>query len=50
MNPNESAQGLSLNISLDSNELDFSLALEVAEYFRVSEGKAKEIIKHTRHE
>jgi serine/threonine-protein kinase HipA len=50
INPNESAQGLSLNISLESNALDFSLAVEVAEYFRVSEEEAKEIIEQTRKE
>jgi serine/threonine-protein kinase HipA len=50
INPNESAQGLSLNISLESNALDFSLAVEVAEYFRVSEEEAKEIIEQTRQE
>jgi serine/threonine-protein kinase HipA len=48
INPNETAQGLSLNISLDDNALDFELALEVAEYFRVSKSKAKEIIDTVR--
>lgn len=50
INPNESAQGLSLNISWDSNALDFALAMEVAEYFRVSNTKAKEIVEIVCHE
>lgn len=44
INPNETAQGLSLNISFDSNALDFDLAREVSQYFRVSSEKAEEII------
>ena len=44
MNPNESGTGLSLNISENDNSLDFNLAMEVAEYFRVNKKKAKEII------
>ncbi len=44
VNPNESAQGLSLNISSHSNLLDFNLAKEVAGDFRVSVNRAKEII------
>lgn len=50
INPNESAQGLSLNVSLESNALDFALALEVAEYFRVSESRANEIVETVRRE
>jgi serine/threonine-protein kinase HipA len=36
--------GLSLNISTTDNALSIDLALEVAEYFRVSDEKATEII------
>jgi serine/threonine-protein kinase HipA len=50
INPNQAAQGLSLNISLDQNTLDFGLALEVADYFRVPDFKAKEIVDIVRHE
>lgn len=50
VNPNESAQGLSLNISSTSNSLDFNLADEVAGDFRVSDERAKEIIDLVRSE
>jgi serine/threonine-protein kinase HipA len=45
VNPNETGAGLSLNISMDDNSLDLELALEVAEYFRLSNERAKAIIK-----
>ena len=45
INPNEYGQGLSLNISLDDNSLDVSVALEVATYFRLDNKKANQIIK-----
>src|SRR5665647_392176 len=45
INPNEYGQGLSLNISLDDNSLDVSVALEVAGYFRLDNKKANQIIK-----
>lgn len=44
INPNEMADGLSLNISLDSNELDYDLARSVAQDFRLSLSRADEII------
>ncbi|MFZ4715121.1 MAG: type II toxin-antitoxin system HipA family toxin [Bacteriovoracaceae bacterium] len=44
INPNEMADGLSLNISWDSNALDFDLARSVAKDFRVSPAKADEMI------
>lgn len=44
INPNEFGNGLSLNISETDNSLDLSLALSVAEYFRLDEQKAKSII------
>lgn len=48
INPNEDGSGLSLNISLDDNSLDLDLALEVADYFRLTNDNALkkiEIIK-----
>ncbi|HAZ11685.1 MAG: toxin HipA [Bdellovibrionales bacterium GWA2_49_15] len=44
INPNEMATGLSLNISLESNALDYDLAKSVAKDFRLSSAKANEII------
>jgi serine/threonine-protein kinase HipA len=44
INPNESADGLSLNISSDSNALDYDLAKSVAKDFRVSPTIADKII------
>lgn len=44
MNPNETGAGLTLNINENDNALNIDLALEVAEYFRLSLKKAKKII------
>jgi serine/threonine-protein kinase HipA len=44
INPNEMGTGLSLNISDNDNSLEYDLALEVAEYFRLKKDKAEEII------
>lgn len=44
INPNELGTGLSLNITEDDNSLEYDLALEVAEYFRLKKDKAEEII------
>ena len=44
INPNEQGTGLNLNISDSDNSLDYDLALEVAEYFRVGKDKAEKII------
>lgn len=44
MNPVPHADGLKLNITDADNALDLELALEVAEYFRVSQIDAQEII------
>jgi serine/threonine-protein kinase HipA len=44
VNPVEKATGLSLNISETDNALELDLALEVAQYFRVTTSKAKSII------
>ncbi|MBS2210721.1 HipA domain-containing protein [Carboxylicivirga mesophila] len=44
INPVETGMGLKLNISDEDNALDLDLALEVAEYFRLSEQHALVII------
>ena len=44
MNPNHHGAGLRLNISETDNTQDLELAREVAPYFRVKDGRAKEII------
>lgn len=44
INPVPTGTGLSLNISTTDNALSIDLALEVAEYFRVSDEKSLEII------
>jgi serine/threonine-protein kinase HipA len=44
INPNEMGTGLSLNISESDNSLEYDLALEVAEYFRLEKDKAEKII------
>ncbi len=44
INPNEMADGLSLNISWDSNAQDFDLVKSIAQDFRVSPTKANEIV------
>ena len=44
LNPNEDGSGLSLNITEDENALDIGLALDVHEYFRLTEKKARAII------
>ncbi|MCH7657887.1 MAG: HipA domain-containing protein [Bacteroidetes bacterium] len=45
INPIETGSGLSLNITEDDNSLDLKLALEIAEYFRLNNKRANEIIK-----
>jgi len=45
INPVASGDGLKLNISETDNSQDLNLAKEVAEYFRVSPGKADKIIQ-----
>lgn len=44
INPVASGTGLTLNISDTDNSINLELAMEVAEYFRISSFKAKEII------
>ena len=48
INPNEDGVGLSLNISLEDNSLDLDLALEVSEYFRLSDVEAIKILDDIR--
>jgi len=50
INPVPTGTGLSLNISATDNALSVDLALEVAEYFRVSEKKSTEIINFVQSE
>ena len=45
INPVENGTGLKLNISDNDNSLDLNLALEVSEFFRLSEKRASEIIE-----
>lgn len=44
INPVENGSGLKLNISENDNSLDINLAMEVREFFRLEEDRAKEII------
>lgn len=44
INPEETGTGLSLNISETDNSLNLDLALEVADYFRVTKTKGAQII------
>jgi serine/threonine-protein kinase HipA len=44
MNPNEFGTGLKLNINESNNDLDVSLALEVAKYFKLSEENSNRIL------
>lgn len=44
MNPVAHADGLTLNVSETDNALDFSLALDVARFFRIKAQRAKDII------
>lgn len=48
LNPVETGTGLTLNISENDNTLDLDLAMEVHEYFRLKEKRAKEIITEVR--
>lgn len=44
MNPNEMGNGLTLNISENSNELDISLALETAKHYKLKKDEATKIL------
>lgn len=48
INPIETGSGLKLNISENDNSLDFELAMEVHEYFRLNEEKALGIIEEVK--
>ncbi|HEY2721579.1 MAG TPA: HipA domain-containing protein [Chitinophagaceae bacterium] len=48
VNPNEYGKGLHLNISDKDNSLSLELAMEVAEYFRLSTDNANQIIDQIR--
>jgi serine/threonine-protein kinase HipA len=48
INPVETGMGLKLNISDEDNALDLDLALEVADYFRLSEQRALVIIEEVK--
>ncbi len=50
MNPNEMGNGLTLNISENSNELDISLALETAHLYQLKRERAERILKEMHRE
>jgi serine/threonine-protein kinase HipA len=50
MNPNEMGNGLTLNISENSNELDISLALETAQLYQLKREHADRILKEMHRE
>jgi serine/threonine-protein kinase HipA len=45
MNPNEMGNGLTLNISENSNELDLTLALDTAQLYQLKSDQAESILK-----
>lgn len=49
LNPVTPTHGLHQNINESDNRLDFSLALDVADYFRVKPARAKAILQEVRH-
>jgi serine/threonine-protein kinase HipA len=50
MNPNEMGNGLTLNISENSNEQDISLALETAGYYQLKKSTAEKILQEIKQE
>ena len=50
MNPNEMGNGLTLNISENSNEQDISLALETAKHYKLKNDEAEKIINDMQRE
>ena len=50
MNPNEMGNGLTLNISENSNELDIYLALETAHFYQLKTEQAESILKEMHQE
>ena len=45
MNPNEMGNGLTLNISESSNDLDITLAMETAHLYQLKSDRAESILK-----
>jgi hypothetical protein len=50
MNPNEMGNGLTLNISENSNAIDISLAVETAYLYQLKSEKAESILKEMHQE
>lgn len=50
MNPNETGNGLTLNISENSNEQDVSLAMDTARLYKLKNDEALTILKEIQHE
>jgi serine/threonine-protein kinase HipA len=50
MNPNEMGNGLTLNISENSNELDITLSIETAQLYQLKSQNAGRILNEMRHE
>jgi len=50
MNPNEMGNGLTLNISENSNEQDISLALETAKHYKLKNDEAEKIVNDMQRE
>ena len=48
LNPVEYGTGLNLNINEYENALDFSLAIEVAQYAGIQKDKANKTVQHTK--
>ena len=46
--PQEFGTGLSLNINEYDNALDFSLAIEIAQYAGITKDEANETVQHTK--
>jgi serine/threonine-protein kinase HipA len=46
MNPNEMGNGLTLNISENSNEQDTSLALETAKHYKIKNDEAAKMLNN----
>ena len=45
MNPSIDKNGLSINIDMENNALDFDLALSVGEYFRLNSKQMNQILQ-----
>jgi serine/threonine-protein kinase HipA len=50
MNPNEMGNGLTLNISENSNELDISIAIETAHLYQLKSDRAESVLKEMQNE